>query len=196
MKTKQLFNNVWFKCYGDISYSGGVYVFRYVVDLQGPITSLTWTSCFLKNKNKRFLGFLRLNELNVFFSSNYLQNEMECAYYLRTGQCKFGSTCKFHHPQPTNMMVSMRGSPVYTTVHSPTTPGQQSYPGGVTNWSRASFIPSPRWQGPSSYAPLILPQGVVSVPGWNTYSVSFTATFIAKCYNAEFLTSWKQSGIL
>ncbi|KAJ7973623.1 Zinc finger CCCH domain protein [Quillaja saponaria] len=97
-------------------------------------------------------------------------NETECAYYLRTGQCKFGSTCKFHHPQPSNMMVSLRGSPVYPTVHSPTTPGQQSYPGGITNWSRASFIPSPRWQGPSSYAPLILPQGVVSVPGWSAYS--------------------------
>ncbi|KAK4835844.1 hypothetical protein QYF36_015219 [Acer negundo] len=97
-------------------------------------------------------------------------NEIECAYYLRTGQCKFGGTCKFHHPPPANMMVSLRGSPVYPTVHSPTTPGQQSYPGGITNWSRASFIPSPRWQAPSSYAPLILPQGVVSVPGWNTYS--------------------------
>lgn len=97
-------------------------------------------------------------------------NESECAYYLRTGHCKFGSTCKFHHPQPTNMMVSLRGSPVYPTVHSPTTPGQQSYPGGITSWSRASFIPSPRWQGPSSYAPLILPQGMVSVPGWNAYS--------------------------
>lgn len=99
-------------------------------------------------------------------------NEIECAYYLRTGQCKFGSTCKFHHPQPSNMMVSLRGSPVYPPLNSPTTPGQQSYSGGITNWplSRASFIPSPRWQGPSSYAPLILPQGVVSVPGWNTYS--------------------------
>ncbi|KAI8031809.1 hypothetical protein LOK49_LG01G00070 [Camellia lanceoleosa] len=98
-------------------------------------------------------------------------NETECAYYLRTGQCKFGSTCKFHHPQPSNMMVSLRGSPVYPTVHSPTTPGQQSYPEGITNWplSRASFIPSPRWQGPSSFAPLILPQGVMSVPGY-TYS--------------------------
>ncbi|THF96011.1 hypothetical protein TEA_027276 [Camellia sinensis var. sinensis] len=107
------------------------------------------------------LGYLRL----------HIQNETECAYYLRTGQCKFGSTCKFHHPQPSNMMVSLRGSPVYPTVHSPTTPGQQSYPGGITNWplSRASFIPSPRWQGPSSYAPLILPQGVMSVPGY-TYS--------------------------
>ncbi|KAM7491562.1 hypothetical protein LguiA_034483 [Lonicera macranthoides] len=93
-------------------------------------------------------------------------NEIECAYYLRTGQCKFGSTCKFHHPQPSNMMVSFGGSTVYPPVHSPTTQG------GITNWplSRASFISSPRWQGPSSYAPMILPQGVVSVPGWNAYS--------------------------
>lgn len=83
-------------------------------------------------------------------------NEAECAYYLRTGQCKFGSTCKFHHPQPSNMMISLRSSPVYPPVHSPTTPGQLSY--------RASFITS------SGYAPLILPQGVVSVPGWNAYS--------------------------
>ncbi|XVF06956.1 hypothetical protein REPUB_Repub06bG0096000 [Reevesia pubescens] len=97
-------------------------------------------------------------------------NETECAYYLRTGQCKFGSTCKFHHPQPTNMMVSLRGSPIYPTMPSPTTPDQQSYPGGISNWSRASYIPSPRWQGPSSYAPLIFPQGMVSVPGWNSYS--------------------------
>ena len=106
----------------------------------------------------------------------WLQNETECSYYLKTGQCKFGSTCKFHHPQPSNMMVSLRGSPVYPSVHSPTTPGQQSYPGGITNWplSRASFIPSPRWQSPSSYSPLILPQGVLSVPGWNAYSVSFS----------------------
>ncbi|KAI7733902.1 hypothetical protein M8C21_031929 [Ambrosia artemisiifolia] len=98
-------------------------------------------------------------------------NEAECAYYLRTGQCKFGSTCKFHHPQPSNMMVSYRGSPAYPTVQSPTSPGQQSYPGGLTNWSlsRASFV-SPRWQAPSSYVPMILPQGVVSVPGWSAYS--------------------------
>ncbi|KAL3520537.1 hypothetical protein ACH5RR_018686 [Cinchona calisaya] len=92
-------------------------------------------------------------------------NEIECAYYLRTGHCKFGSTCKFHHPQPANMMVSLRGSPVYPPVHSPTNPGQLSYP-----FSRASFIPSPRWQGPSSYAPVLLPQSMVSVPGWNAFS--------------------------
>ncbi|GAB2287153.1 hypothetical protein Dimus_021539 [Dionaea muscipula] len=98
-------------------------------------------------------------------------NETECAYYLRTGQCKFGSTCKFHHPQPSNMTASVRDSPVYPGIQSPTTPGQQSYPGSITNWplSRTSIIPSPRWQGPSSYTPVLLPQGVVSVPGWNAY---------------------------
>ena len=75
------------------------------------------------------------------------------------------------------MMLSLRGSPVYPTVHSPTTPGQESYAGGMTNWSRGSYIPSPRWQGPSSYGPLILPQGVVSVPGWSAYSVSSSIIF-------------------
>jgi hypothetical protein len=117
----------------------------------------------------------------------FLQNEMECAYYLRTGQCKFGSTCKFHHPQPANVMVPLRGSPVYPTVNSPTTPGQQSYPGGLaTNWSRASFITSPRWQAPSNYTPLILPQGVVSVPGWNAYSVSSSLSFVREYNQVQF----------
>ncbi|XP_076918099.1 zinc finger CCCH domain-containing protein ZFN-like [Bidens hawaiensis] len=96
-------------------------------------------------------------------------NEPECPYYLRIGQCKFGNTCKFHHSQPSNMMVTYSGSSVYPTVQSPTSPGQHSYPGGVSNWSmsRASFVPSPRWQAPSNYPQMILPQGVISVPGWN-----------------------------
>ena len=45
----------------------------------------------------------------------------------------------------------------------PTSGQQQSYP-----WSRASFIPSPRWQDPSGFTPLMMPQGVV----WNPYTVS------------------------
>ncbi|WOL04405.1 zinc finger CCCH domain-containing protein ZFN-like isoform X1 [Canna indica] len=98
-------------------------------------------------------------------------NETECAYYTRNGVCKFGSTCKFHHPQPSNTMVSLRGSTVYPGVNSPTS-AQQSYPGGLTNWplSRGSFIASPRWQGLSSYAQVIVPQGLVQVPSWNTFS--------------------------
>ncbi|TQD94179.1 hypothetical protein C1H46_020227 [Malus baccata] len=120
--------------------------------------------------------------------------EPDCSYYIRTGLCRFGATCRFNHPpnrklaiaaarmkgefperigQPecqACISVEVGGSTVYPTVQSPTTPGQQSYAGGITNWSRASFIPSPRWQAQSSYTPLIVPQGVVSVPGWNAYS--------------------------
>ncbi|KAL3650123.1 hypothetical protein CASFOL_006526 [Castilleja foliolosa] len=91
-------------------------------------------------------------------------NESECAYYMKNGLCKFGSTCKFHHPQPSNMMVPVRGSPAYPPIQSPTA-SQLSFP-----LSRASFIASPRWQSPSSYAQLVMPQGMVSIPGWNTYS--------------------------
>lgn len=121
-------------------------------------------SCFFHWNH--FIGFAsNLISVYVAFLRN-VQNEIDCAYYLRTGHCKFGSTCKFHHPQPANMMVSLRGSAVYPPVQSPTNAGQLSYP-------RASFIPSPRWQGPSSYAPMLLPQGMVSVPGWSAYSVTF-----------------------
>ncbi|XP_031377744.1 zinc finger CCCH domain-containing protein ZFN-like isoform X2 [Punica granatum] len=127
-------------------------------------------------------------------------NEVECAYYLRTGQCKFGSTCKFHHRQPSNMMVPLRGS-VYASVQSPTAIGQQSYGGGVAGWSRASFIPSPRWQGPSSYAPVILPQGMVSVPGWNTYnsqlaSVSSSENLLQTAGNSQVYGTTRQSDLV
>ncbi|XP_073315066.1 zinc finger CCCH domain-containing protein ZFN-like [Primulina huaijiensis] len=105
-------------------------------------------------------GRVALNALGYPFRPN----ESECAYFMRNGHCKFGSTCKFHHPQPSNMMFSLRGSSVYPPIHSPTA-GQLSFP-----LSRASFIPSSRWQNPSSYSPMVVPQGVVSVPGWNLYT--------------------------
>ena len=68
-------------------------------------------------------------------------------------------------------MANVRGSTMYPGVHSPTS-SQQSYHGGLTPLSRPSFIPSPRWQGLSSYAQVIVPQGLVQVPSWNTYSVN------------------------
>ncbi|KAK8458159.1 hypothetical protein SEVIR_3G306600v4 [Setaria viridis] len=97
-------------------------------------------------------------------------NEKECAYYLRTGQCKFASTCKFHHPPPSNTMVAVRGS-IYSPGQSATSPG--AYPGALTNWTlsrSASFIASPRWPGHSGYAQVIVPQGLVQVPGWTPYA--------------------------
>ncbi|KAG2557640.1 hypothetical protein PVAP13_8NG213620 [Panicum virgatum] len=111
---------------------------------------------------------VQLNELGYPFRPS----EKECAYYLRTGQCKFGSTCKFHHPQPSTMMVAVRGSG-YSPGQSATSPGQHAYQGAVTSWplSRsASFIASPRWPGHSSYAQVLVPPGLVQVPGWNPYT--------------------------
>ncbi|XP_066313191.1 zinc finger CCCH domain-containing protein 12-like [Miscanthus floridulus] len=98
-------------------------------------------------------------------------NEKECTYYLKTGQCKYANTCKFHHPELFNVVPSSRGSPIYTSVHSSASAGPQSYTGTMPSWAfpRASFIPNPRWQSPSNYAPMIVPQGLVQVPSWNSY---------------------------
>ncbi|MBA0736486.1 hypothetical protein Gogos_010035 [Gossypium gossypioides] len=43
--------------------------------------------------------------------------ERECQYYLRTGNCKFGSSCRYHHPrdkvvQQTNCILSPMGLPL------------------------------------------------------------------------------------
>ncbi|MFQ6635937.1 hypothetical protein Gotur_012574, partial [Gossypium turneri] len=43
--------------------------------------------------------------------------EPECQYYLRTGDCKFGSTCRYHHPRDrvvprTNCILSPMGLPL------------------------------------------------------------------------------------
>ncbi|KAL2644655.1 hypothetical protein R1flu_012242 [Riccia fluitans] len=99
--------------------------------------------------------------------------EKECAYYMRTGSCKYNVTCKFHHPQPTvGGLVPISGSSIYAAAAGPSSPAPQPYQ-GLPSWpiaTRTPYIPSPRLQGPSSYAPMIpIGQGIVSVPGWNTY---------------------------
>ena len=43
--------------------------------------------------------------------------ELECQYYLRTGDCKFGSSCRYHHPRDrvlprTNCVLSPMGLPL------------------------------------------------------------------------------------
>lgn len=43
--------------------------------------------------------------------------EPECQYYLRTGDCKFGSSCRYHHPRDrvlprTNCVLSPLGLPL------------------------------------------------------------------------------------
>ena len=78
------------------------------------------------------------------------------------------------------MMVAVRGSG-YSPGQSATSPGQHAYQGAVTSWplSRsASFIASPRWPGHSSYAQVLVPPGLVQVPGWNPYTVCSMTSFL------------------
>lgn len=48
----------------------------------------------------------------------------ECQYYLRTGDCKFGPTCKYHHPSEwtapkTSFVLSPMGLPLRPVSVSP-----------------------------------------------------------------------------
>lgn len=72
---------------------------------------------------------------------------------MKNGCCKFGSLCKFNHPQPFSDAVPLSSSAV-TPIHSPA--GQLSFPS-------ASVVSRP------SYA---LPQQTISVPSWNACNVS------------------------
>ncbi|KAJ4954661.1 hypothetical protein NE237_011444 [Protea cynaroides] len=74
--------------------------------------------------------------------------EKECSYYMKTGQCKFGVTCKFHHPS-----VPTSAPPFYPTVQSQV--------------PRPAVLPGSYVQG--AYGPVLLPPGVLPVPGWGPY---------------------------
>lgn len=114
----------------------------------------------------------------------FSQGEKECSYYVKTGQCKFGMTCKFHHPQPVGIAPSpppppppesfspMAASVTYQSMQSPVASSQQ-YGVFSGNWpvSRPSLLPGSYLAG--SYGPpVMLPPGMVPFPGWNPYQVS------------------------
>ncbi|KAL5975331.1 hypothetical protein ACLOJK_032010 [Asimina triloba] len=94
------------------------------------------------------------------------QGEKECAYYVKTGQCKFGSTCKFHHPQPAGISLPASAPTFYPAVQSPSVPPPQY---GMTSWpvARPPVVPNSYVQGP--YGPVLISPGVVQVPGWSPY---------------------------
>ncbi|XP_075476757.1 zinc finger CCCH domain-containing protein 32-like isoform X2 [Primulina tabacum] len=113
--------------------------------------------------------------------------EKECSYYVKTGHCKFGITCKFHHPQPVGTQVpEQTPSPgalaapaavatpaVYTTLQHPVQSSQQY---GVIsgNWPVARPPILPGSYVPGNYGPLLLPPGVVPLPGWTPYPASIS----------------------
>ena len=111
---------------------------------------------------------LSLFLLVVYWSLNgfSLQGEKECSYYMRTGHCKFGSTCRFHHPLPPGVQPpSQQLSAIYPSLHS------QS---GVFV-ARPQLLPGSYVQSPyGTYSQMVLPPtGMVPYPGWNPYQVTF-----------------------
>lgn len=97
---------------------------------------------------------------------------------MRTGSCKFGVACKFHHPQPTSVgpvlpvpgHVSF-GSMAPTVVSSSGLP----YVGGFPAWSLPRM---PYLSSPQSYpsVPISPSQGIVPAQGWNTYNTYMVST--------------------
>ena len=91
-----------------------------------------------------------------------MKGEKECSYYVWTGRCKFGLTCKFHHPEPAGALVPSPAPTFYPTVQAPT----------MASWqvARPAVLPAPYMQPP--YDSMVLSPTVVSVPGWSLYAVS------------------------
>ncbi|KAH1096499.1 hypothetical protein J1N35_013420 [Gossypium stocksii] len=49
-----------------------------------------------------------------------IPNQPECQYYLKTGDCKFGSSCKYHHPPE---MVAPKSDVILSILGLPLRPG-------------------------------------------------------------------------
>jgi hypothetical protein len=101
------------------------------------------------------------------------QGEKECSYYLKTGQCKFGLTCKFHHPQTAGTSISASAPQFYPPVQSPSHPTPDQYGSASTSMRvpRPPLLPGSYVQG--TYGPVLLSPGLVPIQGWSPYSVCY-----------------------
>ncbi|KAK9945600.1 hypothetical protein M0R45_011108 [Rubus argutus] len=91
--------------------------------------------------------------------------EPVCQYYLKTGTCKFGASCKFHHPKHgggslTRAPLNIYGYPATTEQFGGQSTGLRV--------ARPPLLPGSYVQG--AYGPVLIPPGVVPIPGWSPYS--------------------------
>lgn len=98
---------------------------------------------------------------------------------MKTGQCKFGATCKFDHPVPASVQIPAPSpvppvsslhvpvpSPLYPTVQTPSGPSSQQIGVLVARppLLHGSFVQSP-------YGPMVLSPTMVPFSGWGPYQV-------------------------
>ncbi|VFQ65336.1 unnamed protein product [Cuscuta campestris] len=135
-------------------------------------------SCKYHHPRQRASGSPAAVPLNI-YGCPLRPGEKECSYYIKTGQCKFGITCKFHHPQPAGLQLPAPTAvpapapvvppAVYPIVPSPIQSSQQ-YGVMPGNWSVPRPVLFPGSYIPGTYSPMILPPGLVPVPGgWTAY---------------------------
>ncbi|GFP85052.1 zinc finger CCCH domain-containing protein 43 [Phtheirospermum japonicum] len=92
------------------------------------------------------------------------KGEKECPYYMRTGTCKYGISCRFHHPEPTTV----------GGADSPSGYGNDgSIPSQLVSSSSISSWSSPRaFNETSPFTPVIFSQtqgAPTSDSDWNSY---------------------------
>ncbi|VAI29121.1 unnamed protein product [Triticum turgidum subsp. durum] len=65
-------------------------------------------ACMVEPTVDKLKLYQRCCFLNWIFHANVvfmiLQGGKECPYYMRIGSCKFATNCRFHHPDPTNVV--------------------------------------------------------------------------------------------
>src|SRR5438128_12566135 len=101
-----------------------------------------------------------------------LQGEKECPYYMRTSSCKYATSCKFHHPDPTNALSKEAGSEhengntPQQNVQGPFQPSGPIWPDQrPLNEQHVPFlVPAPSYS-----AGMIPPQGMYLSPDWSGY---------------------------
>ena len=95
---------------------------------------------------------------------------------MRTGQCKFGLTCRFNHPVPLQLQPQQQQrqpqpqlQSIYPTLQSQPMPSSQQYGLVLSRPSLlpGSYLPSP-YGGPP---PMVMPPGMATYPSWNPYQV-------------------------
>lgn len=99
------------------------------------------------------------------------QDAKQCDYYMRTGSCRYGYACKFHHPQPplaANVVPMVRpGSGSGTSVLAPSSGPPSGGKYSAMSLPEATYV-SPSFPPPPNYMPIY----VSPFQGWDTYAVS------------------------
>ena len=120
-----------------------------------------------------------------------MQGEKECSYYMKTGHCKFGGTCKFHHPE---LGILSETPTIYPPVQPSPVSSPHPYP-HLANWQMGRPPVVPGSFLPGSYPPMMLPPTLMPMQGWNPYIVSFNCCHFILYFFIEGTLVYKSGGI-